>query len=113
MGLSEITAGQYRERAGQACEFLEGPPREMIDVLEEQMRKAAEKTDFEKAAELRNMIEDVRRTTKPIRRFTRHSLPSAIDPMADVNALAEALRLPRLPRVTKYFHISNISTTPT
>jgi excinuclease ABC subunit C len=111
MRLSEITAEQYRERAAQACEFLEGHSREMIDVLEEQMRKAAEKTDFEKAAELRNMIEDVRRTTKPIRRFTRHSLPSAIDPMADVNALAEALRLPRLPRVMECFDISNISTT--
>ncbi len=109
--LSEITAEQYRERAVQACEFLEGHSREMIDALEEQMRKAAEKTDFEKAAELRNMIEDVRRTTKPIRRFTRHSLPSAIDPMADVNALAEALRLPRLPRVMECFDISNISTT--
>ena len=111
MRLSEITAEQYRERAAQACEFLEGHSREMIDVLEEQMRKAAEKTDFEKAAELRNMIEDVRRTTKPMRRFTRHSLPSAIDPMADVNALAEALRLPRLPRVMECFDISNISTT--
>src|ERR1700720_4599353 len=111
MRLSEITAEQYRERAAQACEFLEGHSREMIDVLEEQMRKAADKTDFEKAAELRNMIEDVRRTTKPMRRFTRHSLPSAFDPMADVNALAEALRLPRLPRVMECFDISNISTT--
>ena len=38
------------------------------------MRKSAEKLDFEKAAELRNMLEDLRRTTKPMRRFTRHSL---------------------------------------
>src|SRR5476651_2548768 len=52
--LSEITAEQYRERAGQACEFLEGHSREMINALEEEMRKAADKTDFEKAAELRN-----------------------------------------------------------
>ena len=43
----------------------------MIDALEEEMRKAAEKIDFEKAAELRNMMEDLRRTTKPTRRFTR------------------------------------------
>ncbi len=109
--LSEITAEQYRERAARACEFLEGHSREMIDVLHEQMSKAAEKMDFEKAAELRNMIEDVRRTTKPMRRFTRHTLPSAIDPMADVQALADALQLPRLPRVMECFDISNISTT--
>jgi excinuclease ABC subunit C len=111
MRLSEITAEQYRERAAQACEFLEGHSREMIDALEEQMRQAAGEMDFEKAAEMRNMIEDVRRTTKPMRRFTRHSLPSAVDPLADVQALADALRLPRLPRVMECFDISNISTT--
>src|SRR5947209_4632103 len=94
MRLSEITAEQYRERVGQACDFLEGHSREMIVTLEQEMRKSAEEMDFEKAAELRNMIEDVRRTTRPTRRFTRHSLPSAIDPMADVQELAEALHLP-------------------
>ena len=111
MRLSEIGAEQYRERVVQACEFLEGHSREMIAVLEEEMRKAAEKMDFEKAAELRNMIEDLRNTTKPMRRFTRGSLPSAIDPMADVQALADALQLPRVPRVMECFDISNISTT--
>jgi excinuclease ABC subunit C len=109
--LSEIAAEQYRERVLQACEFLEGQSREMIDVLDEEMRKAAEKMDFEKAAELRNMIDDVRQTTRSTRRFTRGTLPSAIDPMADVQALADALQLPRLPRVMECFDISNISTT--
>src|SRR5882672_817133 len=57
------------------------------------------------------MIEDLRNTTKPMRRFTRGSLPSAIDPMADVQALADALQLPRVPLVMECFDISNISTT--
>jgi excinuclease ABC subunit C len=111
MRLSEINAEQYRERVVQASEFLEGHSREMIATLEEEMRKTAEKMDFEKAAELRDMIEDLRSTTKPMRRFTRGSLPSAIDPMADVQALADALQLPRAPRVMECFDISNISTT--
>src|SRR5256712_3050667 len=111
MRLSEISAEQYRERAGQACDFLEGHSREMIVALEEEMRKAAEKMNFEKAAELRNMVEDLRSTTKPIRRFARGSLPSAIDPMADVRMLADALQLTRVPRVMECFDISNISTT--
>jgi excinuclease ABC subunit C len=111
MRLSEITAVQYRERVAQACEFLEGHSREMIDALEEQMHQAAGKMDFEKAAELRNMINDVRQTTKPTRRFTRGSLPSAIDPMADVKALADALQLPRPPHAMECFDISNISAT--
>jgi excinuclease ABC subunit C len=109
--LSEISAEQYRERVLQACEFLEGKSREMISTLEEEMRKAAKKMDFEKAAELRNMIYDLRSTTRPMRRFTRGSLPSTIDPMADVRALADALQLPQAPRVMECFDISNISTT--
>src|SRR3989440_7382443 len=109
--LSEITAEQYRERAAQACEFLEGHSREMIDALETEMQKAAEKMDFEKAAELRNIIYDVRQTTRQTRRFTRGTLPSTINPIADVDALGEALQLPRLPRVMECFDISNISTT--
>src|SRR4051795_12151631 len=109
--LSETTAEQYRERVAQASEFLEGHSREMINLLEDEMRKAAEKLDFEKAAELRNMIEDLRRTTRTTRRFTRHSLPSTIDPEKDVQALRDALQLPRNPAVMECFDISNISTT--
>jgi len=109
--LSEISAEQYRERVAQAGEFLEGKSREMIAALEEQMQKAAEKMDFEKAAELRNMINDLRSTTRPTRRFTRGSLPSTIDPLADVQALADVLRLPRAPRIMECFDISNISAT--
>src|SRR6266480_1099896 len=109
--LSEISAEQYRERVAQACDFLEGHSREMISTLEAEMRKAAEKMDFEKAAELRNMVEDLRNTTRPTRRFTRGSLPATIDPLADVRALADALRLPGVPYVMECFDISNISTT--
>src|SRR6478672_6592747 len=87
--LSETSTEQYRERVEQACEFLEGKSREMITALEDQMHAAAEKMDFENAAELRNMVADLRRTTRPTRRFTRGSLPSAIDPAADVRALAD------------------------
>ncbi len=109
--LSEISAEQYRERVLQACEFLEGKSREMIATLEDEMRKAAKKMNFEKAAELRNMVDDLRSTTRPMRRFTRGSLPSSIDPMADVRALADALQLPQVPCVMECFDISNISTT--
>jgi len=109
--LSEVTAEQYRQRVAEACDFLEGHSREMISTLENEMHKAADKMDFEKAAELRNMIQDVRNTTRPMRRFTRGSLPTTIDPMADVQSLADALQLTEAPRVMECFDISNISTT--
>lgn len=109
--LSELSPEQYRERVSQACDFLEGHSREMMMALEEEMRKAAEGLDFEKAAELRNMLDDLRRTTKPMRRFTRHSLPSTIDPTTDLAALSDALQLARPPSIMECFDISNISTT--
>jgi excinuclease ABC subunit C len=111
MRLSKINAETYRERVAQASDFLEGHSREMMNALEEEMQKAAVKLDFEKAAELRNMLDDLRRTTKPMRRFTRHSLPTTIDPPADVQGLADALQLSSLPNVMECFDISNISTT--
>ncbi|MBV9009956.1 MAG: excinuclease ABC subunit UvrC [Verrucomicrobia bacterium] len=111
MKLSEINAEIYRQRVAQACEFLEGHSREMIAELEKQMREHATKMDFEKAAELRNMLDDLRRTTRPTRRFTRGSIPTTIDPEADLRALGDALQLHSLPRVMECFDISNISTT--
>jgi excinuclease ABC subunit C len=95
----------------EACEFLEGESSELLEQLEAEMKSAAEKLDFERAAQIRNMLEDLRRTTKPARRFTRGSLPSTVDPAADLQALADALLLPGPPRIMECFDISNISTT--
>jgi len=111
MKLADITVEQYRGRVEQACEFLDGQSKEMLGLLENEMREAAAKLDFEKAAEIRNMLDDLRATTKNMRRFTRHSLPTSIDPAADLQALADALQLPGPPRVMECFDISNISTT--
>jgi excinuclease ABC subunit C len=109
--LSELTPEQYRERVAQACNFLEGQSQELIEQVDAEMRGAAAKLEFERAAELRNMLDDLRQTTKRMRRFTRTTLPTSIDPMADLAALQDALQLPRLPHVMECFDISNISTT--
>jgi excinuclease ABC subunit C len=109
--IRKVSLEEYRQRVLQACEFLEGESRELLEQLEAEMKVAAEKLDFERAAQIRNMLEDLRRTTRPTRRFTRGSLPSAIDPAADLQALADALLLPGPPRIMECFDISNISTT--
>lgn len=111
MKLAETTPEQYRERVSAACEFLAGESRELVTQIEADMRAAAEKLDFERAAQLRNLLESLRATTKTITRFTRKSLPSTIDPEADLVALADALQLHRSPRVMECFDISNISAT--
>lgn len=109
--IRKVSLEEYRQRVLQACEFLEGESRELLDQLETEMKTAAEKLDFERAAQIRNMLEDLRRTTKPTRRFTRGSLPSALDPAADLRALADALLLQGPPHIMECFDISNISTT--
>jgi excinuclease ABC subunit C len=109
--IRKVSLEEYRTRVAQACEFLEGQNHESLKQLEAEMKKAAEKLDFERAAEIRNMLVDLRRTTRPARRFTRGSLPSTVDPAADLATLADALLLPGPPAVMECFDISNISTT--
>lgn len=108
--VAKITREGYLERVNQACDFLQGQSRDLIRSIEEDMRAAAAALDFEKAAELRDMIENFRKTLKPTRQFRRRGVPGkAIDPGADVAELGEALGLAAPPRVMECFDISNIS----
>lgn len=111
MKLAETTPEQYRDRVLEACEFLSGESRELTAQVEAEMRAAAERLDFERAAQLRNLLDDLRATTKPITRFTRKTLPRAINPQADLLALKDALQLERPPVLMECFDISNISAT--
>jgi excinuclease ABC subunit C len=109
--IRRVTLEEYKVRVLEACEFLEGQSQEMLKQIEEQMKRAAVNLEFEKAAEMRNMLDDLRRTTGRARRFVRGSLPTSMDPKADLQALADALLLPTAPAVMECFDISNISTT--
>ena len=116
MKLAEIDEAKYRERVELACEFLEGRSKELLAELEKEMHAYAAKLDFERAAEMRNMLDDLRKTTKPMSRYTRdqrHRLgvTSTIDPPADLAILGEEHLLPGPPRRMECFDISNISTT--
>jgi excinuclease ABC subunit C len=107
--VARISREDYHSRVEQACEVLEGKSKEMVAALEVEMEKAAEKLDFEKAAALRNLLKDLRETSKPMRRFTRKSLPNGIDPKRDVIELRRALGMAHPPRTMECFDISNIS----
>jgi excinuclease ABC subunit C len=116
MKLADTTAEQYRQRVELACEFLAGQSKELLQSLEDEMKKAAAALDFERAAELRNMLDDLRKTTKPMARFTRdqrHRLGATRsgDPMGDITSLAAELDLGAPPRRMECFDISNISST--
>ena len=109
--LSGLSPAQYRERVEKAADFLEGRSKDLLAELEQEMHKAAGALEFEKAAELRNMLEDLRKTTAPVKRFTRLSLPGTVRPADDMDGLQQALGLHRSPKHMECFDISNISST--
>ncbi len=109
--VGKVSREDYLSRIEQACAFLEGKSRATVEDIERAMKEAAEKMEFEKAAQLRNLLQDLKTTTRPMVRFTRKSLPTTINPEADVLALRDALTLQTPPRVMECFDISNISST--
>src|SRR5437667_421069 len=89
--IGNVTREQYLMQALAACDFLDGQSQEMKEQLEAEMKKAAGSQDFEKAAQLRDMLFDLRRTTQKTEKFERlpYKLPVAIDPDRDLAGLAK------------------------
>ncbi len=111
--VGNVTQGQYLAQVKSACDFLEGQCREMQPQLEAEMRKAAAGQDFEKAAQLRDLLRDLQDTWKKTEKFTRvpYTLPLSINPSSDLVSLAKILELPEPPIRIEGFDISNISGT--
>lgn len=114
---NELTTDEYRGRLATACEFLEGKSREWLEELREEMARAAEKQEFEKAAELRDIVFALEKTLSRTRKFERahRGGPNALavaagegDALTDLQA---ALALPAPPRHVECFDISHISGT--
>src|SRR5881398_532210 len=75
--INNVTREQYLEQIQAACEFLEGQCQEMQERLGEEMKKASAAQEYERAAELCDLLTDLRRTTRKANRFERvpYSLP--------------------------------------
>jgi excinuclease ABC subunit C len=108
--VGKITRAGYLARVKQACDFLDGASGEMMADIRKQMEAAAARLDFERAAELRNLVDDLKRTTRPTKRFARQFV-TTLQPTQDMIALQTALGLPEPPHIIECFDISNISTT--
>jgi len=111
--IGNVTREVYLQQVVAACDFLAGQTDEMEGELKEQMQKAAAAEDFEKAAQFRDALQDLRRTTQKTRRYSRvpYNLPVAIEPSRYLAELAKALNLPASPARIEGFDISNISGT--
>ena len=111
--IGNVTHAQYLEQVVAACDFLDGKCCEMQEQLQGEMRQAAAAQDYEKAADLRDLLQDLERTTKKEKSFARvpYSLPWSLDPERDLVALAKVLKLSAIPQRIEGFDISNISGT--
>ena len=111
--IGNVGREEYLEQVTAACDFLAGQCAELQAQLEGEMKKAAAAREYERAAQLRDLLADLRHTTKKVGRFERvpYSLPLAIDPEKDLAELAQALGLPAPPHRIEGFDISNISGT--
>lgn len=109
--LSDCTQEQYRQRIEQACAFLEGQHKEYLAEIEQEMQAAAAALEFEKAAELRDVLEGLQETVVVKTRKFARELPGAIEPDAEMGELRGVLGLPSPPRLIEGFDISHISGT--
>ncbi len=111
--VGNVTHEQYKEQVVAACEFLSGQCEEMKAHLDGEMKKAALAQDYEKAAELRDAITALKRTTAKTTRFERTpwNLPVSVMPERDNMELGKVLGLPAPPVRVEGFDISNISGT--
>jgi len=111
--IGNVSHEQYLMQVTAACDFLDGQCDEMASDLEAQMRKAAAAQDFEQAAQLRDLLKDLQRTTEKTEKFERvpYKLPVAINPESDLRELARVLGLKQPPKRIEGFDISNISGT--
>ncbi|MBC8040091.1 MAG: excinuclease ABC subunit UvrC [Opitutaceae bacterium] len=108
---NETTSADYRARVAEACEFLDGKSREWLATLRAEMLDAAGKKEFEKAAELRDVVFALEKTLARTRTFERFD---PTHPAADEEAmrlLGESLGMKTIPRTMECFDISHISGT--
>ena len=109
--VARITREKYHQSIDEVCRLLEGKGRrDKLDELREEMSREAEAMHFEKAALLRDVIQNLEITLNPTRQFSRgRGLPSTVKPTEDLAELGEWLHLPGPPRVMECFDISNVS----
>jgi len=109
--IGRISPEGYMEKVEEACLILEGKGKKAIfDELLAEMQTAAEGLDFEKAATLRDVLNNLRKTLSPTRQFSRgRGLPTTVKPTEDLADLGEVLGLDGPPRVMECFDISNVS----
>lgn len=109
--IGKIDTESYRNGARQAAQFLRGESPEILSELAEQMEKASDKMQFERAATIRDTLLLLRKAVKQrangLKTFTVKKEEAALG----LQDIQNTLKLPAPPRTIETFDISNISGT--
>ena len=105
-----VTEEDYAKRLDTACSFLEGKAKEWLAELKEAMKQAAQDQEYERAAELRDVLAALEKTISNDRRFKRTPVLVSGSEYG-MKQLRKVLDLRTLPRRIESFDISHISGT--
>ena len=109
--IGRIAFADYHARVEEGIAFLRGERPEWLAEVEQKMRAASEKRDYEAAAALRDTLLLLRRAIRERARGTSQFQLRAADALGGLQDLRLVLNLPAPPRVIECFDISNISGT--
>src|SRR3954469_14119712 len=102
-----VSPEQYKRRVEDACAFLEGKSREWLETLRAEMTQAASRHEYEKAAELRDVVFALKQTLRKTRRFERLDPTRPEGDEEALQSLQRALQTANLPRTIECFDISH------
>lgn len=105
-----VSEDEYLQRVESACSFLEGKSQEWVDDLKTAMMEAAKDRNFERAAELRDILAALEGTTQKTRKFVRNPVWKG-DASEPLQQLRDALGMREEPAAMECFDISHISGT--
>lgn len=104
-----VNEHDYKLRVLKACAFLEGKAFSWIKEVEDNMKLASSKMEYEKAAQYRDLLAALKSTQEPRRKFQKYlDIPSS-EPSTASLKLQEVLALPTPLKIIECFDISHIS----
>ncbi len=106
-----VSREDYLAQIGHFQRFLEGKRQRVLKALDEEMRRASEALEYEKAARLRDQVHALESLAKRGETdfFPEATAPPVVNPREGIEELQELLKLPRLPRTIDGVDISNLS----
>ncbi len=105
-----ITTDEYRQRVNSASIFLEGKSKEWLSDLKSEMQIESMNQNYEKAAEIRDLVKALGNTLLKTRKFTRENNDINKSHTASTE-LQNILQFDSIPKCIECFDISHISGT--